>query len=482
MADESKFPIKISAAMEGDGLKKTADGLDDLGKKTEEAGKQAVEHGEKTELSHRKVKEVIRETTGALGAQIPAVGLLTEASTAGFGAIVITLELVKTAFENLEAPLNRAKELFSKLDASALKDAAEAVTNMATAMGSIVDKQSDLEAAFRRSNAAADAQLQKLNAILEAQTRIDAANEKAFESELDRQTALHPEQKEQNDARKESARLALEGRADQRKEQELQNKITTEQTAFDNARIRITGGGDARGVAAAQTAVDEAKAASDQAKIKLEGAQSVPVQESIFGRQTYDQARAALHHAEVTAEADKKQTGQADPNAQKYIDALKGQIAQYEASLAPLKAAADAAAVAENHAKTALANAQAQADADAKLNIEGALRIKSLQDELAILQQTNRAVESANQRGANARIGTEHDTAQNAAFSHAQALERQLAEHGGTEQQWREMAALMRTVAGQLGQSDRIRSAEIRQLQQEVRQLARINGQSQYVR
>jgi hypothetical protein len=70
-----------------------------------------------------------------------------------------------------------------------------------------------------------DERIKKYDEQRAAIIKVVEAEETAFEAELEHQTALHPEQKEANDAKKEAAKLALDSLRGQNDAAKLQFEI-----------------------------------------------------------------------------------------------------------------------------------------------------------------------------------------------------------------------------------------------------------------
>jgi hypothetical protein len=463
MANE--FPIKIRTDLDGKGLKeasaefadlqketKLADEQlkqtvvthEDVGKKAEESGKKQVEHAEKATLSHRE----LRESVSAVGRQfggLADVGLWLNPMTAGLAAVLALVGLLKSAIDFLAAPIEAANAALVAMDASRIKSAAESASALATSLGEIPDKESAIQAAFARGTTAMDNRIKLYDEQRAGIVKVAEAEEKAFEAELEHKVVMGSMTKEQADAAKEQAKLALDSLRGQNDEAKLQFEIQQRLEAFNAAKVRTKTGVDTNAIATAEGALAGPKSDADAAKAALNIGQNETVHHGFFGDLKLDEAKKKLLELTETLRETKPNDANANILIEKKYQAeqLAAEIKAHEAKMKPLEEAANAADVAQKHAEQNVKNAKDQEEADAKLAIEGAARIKSLQDELAILQQTNTAVQAANTRAAGSRTAGAADTGAQETFHHAQELEKHLAEHGGTRAEFVELNALM---------------------------------------
>ncbi len=240
------------------------------GEKAVDSGHKQVEAAEKSTLSHREEREALRGVGETLGAQIPMLGLWLNQATAGLAGVLAGAELLKQGLEVMNEPLAQANALLLAIDASRLQSAAQAASAMATALGDIQDKESDMQASFARGTTALENRLKLYDAQKDAVVKVAEAQERAFEAELDHQTALNPLLKEQNDAAKERARLQLDllrGSSDAAK---LQNEIHERSLAQAQAQFNIDFGVDKNAVTGAMGKAGGTKSDADAAKAALE--------------------------------------------------------------------------------------------------------------------------------------------------------------------------------------------------------------------
>jgi hypothetical protein len=137
----AEFPIKIRADLEGQGIPDTAKGLQDVGKKAEEASKKQVEGAHHAELSHRE----LRETVGAVGREfggLADVGLWLNPMTAALAAVLWAVgnltEQHKKLVESFAESIKQSEEMHK-----AFRDGIAEGARIAA------DKIADLDAAHR---------------------------------------------------------------------------------------------------------------------------------------------------------------------------------------------------------------------------------------------------------------------------------------------------------------------------------------------
>lgn len=456
----SEFQISIKDTREGTGIADTQKGLKQLGEtaqetgllhqqsgeKAEEAGRETVKAGEKSTISHRELREAVHGVGRAFGEQIPGIGLWLNPQLAALAAVLASVEYLKKAWETLEAPALALNDALLALDASKLASAAESASALATALGEVADKASDLQASFDRGDTAMEDSIKLYGEKKDAIVKVAEAEEKAFEAELDHQSALNPARKEANDAAKEAARLALDSLRGQNDEAKLAFQIQQRENDFESARLRILGGNDRNAIIAAEKAAAGPEAAAKRAAAELAAAQK-PAPIGIEGQYQYediDKARKAVLGLRQAAQEDEEvgATHAAEVFAKEARDlqAVIDQRENYVKNLQKLKDIADANA---KHAGQDVANAKAQEEADQKLSIQGGARIKSLQDELAILQQVNADTLAAKGREAASREATQHVESANRALQSGEALFDRLSKGRSTPAEWEKMHDLL---------------------------------------
>jgi hypothetical protein len=462
MGAEGQFPIRITTAYEGAGAKEANA---DLAQTTEqlklgehgyaehqaaaqEAGRESVKAAEKTGLSMREEREIVRETGRAFGEQIPALRLWMNEATMGFAAAITVVELFKKGLENLEGPARRATELISALNAQGFKDAADAATNIATALGEIGDKEASLRAAFERGNTALDSRIKIFNDTKSAQIQIMELEEKAFEARMSFDSKEHPQNKLANDAAVENAKFQLARAKDQGDEAKQQNEIAERSVALAKAQFAIDFKVDENAVMAAQKKADAAKKAAGEAKLRAEAAEKVPVQEVVFGSLTAEEARNQLVRAQEQIEKDKTEAPQLIGSDQEAIDQLEKLLAAHQKALAPAQDAANQALVAQKHAESELASANALLETHQKLTIEGQSRIDQLKQELQLTQQIAAERQQSDTTQAQARLLTENaDEVKNAVHHGEEAYKKITGGKGYTAADVHELIQMMRLLA-----------------------------------
>ncbi len=211
------------------------------GQEAEEAGKKQIKASEESTLSHRELREAVHGVGRAFGANIPELGLWLNNATMGLAAVLALSEGLKKYLDDLKAPIEAFNESLLAIDASRLEAAGKSASDTAAAFGEIADKESSLQSAFEQGTTALDNRIKKYDEQRAGIVRVAEAEEKAFEAELEHQSALHPEQKEANDKKKEDAKLALDLLRAQNDALKLQYEILQRTQALKAAGDRLQG-------------------------------------------------------------------------------------------------------------------------------------------------------------------------------------------------------------------------------------------------
>jgi hypothetical protein len=394
-------------------LKNVNTALENASPAAKEASDKMVEGAQKATLSHRE----LRETVGAVGRQfggLADVGLWVNPMTAGIAAVLAAVSALKTAFEQLDAPVKQFNEAMLAIDTSRLKSAADSAQSLSEALSAIGRNNEKIQSEFNRGTTAMENRIKLYNEQTDGIQKVAEAEEKAYEAELDHQTALNPALKEQNDVKKEQARLDLDSLRGQNDAAKRQNEINELAKAFNDAKLRVESGADTAAVKVAQKAAAAPHRTADAATTAAEEAEKEPIiyAQGTREEETWKNMVEARKEAQSLREeaADLELEGGHEQGVKYHLDqaaAMDATIASRQKYIDNLKAQASHLGEIAKTADQKTADAKAQTEADQKLSVEGGAHIKTLQAELDIQTKTNAPVEAANRRAAASRAGTE---------------------------------------------------------------------------
>jgi hypothetical protein len=263
------FQIKISTPVELEGAKALADQLEKdigrakaLGEATEEleaklkrvqgAVENAAPAAHKLEIEHRELKESVRATGRAFGG-LGEVGMLLSPVTAVVYGLVAAVEALKEHFTLLtEAALESAKATEEIRQGNLVALAGSA----AAAAAAMNDYERQCEAAAEaeeHTNQAAQDRIALFDAETDGIKKVNEAEERLAEAEIDRDVATGKITEDEGTRRKhvEQERLgAVNAEADAQKEHK---KIEEDEKTVAEARARLAGEKQARAVAMAAT-------------------------------------------------------------------------------------------------------------------------------------------------------------------------------------------------------------------------------------
>lgn len=473
---EASFDIKIRADLDGkglkevkqdfqqlhgeinvsnDALKKTADQHESTGNKAQDAGKKIKRAGEEGALSHRELREVVRETGDAFGAQIPMIGLWMNRTTAAIGVVLGMIELVKQGYEAAQSPVDQLNAAILAVDAANLKAAADAATAVAASIGAAIDKERDLDAEYERGTAAIDARIRKYNAEKDAILAVHKAQEEAYEALVNQQVAAGTITEEEGRRRKDIAKQGIEHEVNQAQIAKEQFELEQRRKDLRQAQANTTGANspDQQAIDAAIEAAKKPSADAEAANAAVKEFEEAPFHtefadmEHPFGNFTIKELRKKLQ--ETKEERERNAAGDKDQEVEEtdkiMQESLEKSIAAWEQKQAGLKTTADQADVAKTHADAAVTRAKQKQEEDLKRGSEEAEdKLAELEERLERDKATLAQIEAAHRQATQSNENAAEIHGDEEAFGQAEALARKLERGEGlTNTQNSRLIALM---------------------------------------
>lgn len=295
---------------------------------------------------------------------------------------------------------------------------------MRASLSAIINEEDRLDAAYRTGNTAIGERIRKYGEEKDAILAVDEAKEKAFEAEIGRRVKLGLMSKEQGEAMKESARLALDterGATDQAK---LKFEIEQRQKELDDARERLSTGADANAFAAAKTAEGGAtirlagrqSVLESASKAEIDSGFDIPGRARLFSGlptdtkfKSVDEMQKAIQDAQGTQEY-LAETGRINWHSAKagdgdraflnqyltdYIKGIQDAMHAHRNYTGNLQKEVDVAKEASETAKSHTAIAEDQLKRDEEINRSGQDHIDTLQAQYVIQESRNAQVQQA---------------------------------------------------------------------------------------
>jgi hypothetical protein len=235
---ESEYRVKISTPTDTSGAKETADALAKIAPAGEEAAKQT----DKLELSHRQLHIVLERIAPALAG---ITRFLSFDFAGAVGAALIATELLQKHFKLLLAITLEEVEAMRRFDNSQIEAAAESARKIADGMQDYLTAQDNAirgEAALAAASAAAGSQrLAELDAQIDGLQKVQEAEEKEAEAEVDNLVQTGKITEQEGERRKHILQEQLAGAAANAAAQKEAAKIEEQRRALAEAQARLPG-------------------------------------------------------------------------------------------------------------------------------------------------------------------------------------------------------------------------------------------------
>jgi hypothetical protein len=230
-ANDSGNVIKISSKEAGDIISK-------MGESGKEAGEKMSHAGHEAELSHRELREAVHAVGQQFGG-LADVGLWLSPQLAALAAVLFAVDKLKEHFEELVQKEIEAAKAAREFKADSIQALADASRAAATAMSDYERSATAAANAEDRTTQAMQDQLALLAARIESQKQLAEAEEKAYETEIDRKVALHEMTQDEGERAKDIARERLRNQDSELDRQREQETIAAHQRELDEARQRL---------------------------------------------------------------------------------------------------------------------------------------------------------------------------------------------------------------------------------------------------
>lgn len=415
MPDNEVFQVKIITPVELSGAKALEEQLQrDIGKakalgedfsqlqtklKSVQAAIANADIPDASEREKRSLRET-REELRLLSAQAGPLGEIIRTAFSpelvGLAAFMSAIEGVRAMFAALQKQVDDYNESMRAIDAAKAKALADTTHDAAKAAADFAAAQAKLDDESASADKLMAARIKTYNDQVEAVQKVNEAQEKAFEAEIDRRASLGQITKEQAESAKSRGRLDLDaarGAIDQAK---LQNEIDERQRQLDEANRRLQNGSDQRPIETANAArKSSAAAASDyDAQIKYQLGRVIQVSDIASGN-IEELKKQAQELREIAEENEEGGTG-TDPQVfRAQAAAVEDAIRSQESFIANLQTLKDRQDAAADAAKRAADTAREREAVDCEIVRSGPDQIAELQRQAELQKRTQAQVQNA---------------------------------------------------------------------------------------